>query len=283
MDEKGFAFVMMVKGCKRVVSSVVDELQGTFEHRRACVLPGHLVSGTTVERKLFEDDTRTRYLHVYFSADRMADESRQLEMQLDQMKALYRKSIGKKIEFPRAHTEYFDFYYDKEGRLRFAREKTEVIEQQMLRCDYFCIATSEKMTALEAYCLYKGRDASEKLFSADKSFLGSKSMRVQTAQAVSAKILIEFVSLIIRNRIYNLLKDEMLKLKKRKNFMTVPAAIRELEKIEIVRINSGVYQLDHAVTHTQEIILNSFGISKDEVYAKIGAISKVLSNPSTVA
>lgn len=283
MDEKGFAFVMMVKGCKRVVSSVVDELRGTFEHRRACVLPGHLVSGTTVERKLFEDDTRTRYLHVYFSADRMADESRQLEMQLDQMKALYRKSIGKKIEFSRAHTEYFDFYYDKEGRLRFAREKTEAIEQQMLRCGYFCIATSEKMTALEAYCLYKGRDASEKLFSADKSFLGSKSMRVQTAQAVSAKILIEFVSLIIRNRIYNLLKDEMLKLKKRKNFMTVPAAIRELEKIEIVRINSGVYQLDHAVTHTQEIILNSFGISKDEVYAKIGAISKVLSNPSTVA
>ena len=283
MDEKGFAFVMMVKGCKRVVSSVVDELRGTFEHRRACVLPGHLVSGTTVERKLFEDDTRTRYLHVYFSADRMADESRQLEMQLDQMKALYRKSIGKKIEFSRAHTEYFDFYYDKEGRLRFAREKTEAIEQQMLRCGYFCIATSEKMTALEAYCLYKGRDASEKLFSADKSFLGSKSMRVQTAQAVSAKILIEFVSLIIRNRIYNLLKDEMLKLKKRKNFMTVPAAIRELEKIEIVRINSGVYQLDHAVTHTQEIILNSFGISQDEVYAKIGAISKVLSNPSTVA
>ena len=65
--------------------------------------------------------------------------------------------------------------------------------------------------------------------------------------------------------------------------MTVPAAIRELEKIEIVRINSGVYQLDHAVTYTQEIILNSFGISKDEVYVKIGEISKVLSNPSTVA
>lgn len=32
------------------------------------------------------------------------------------------------------------------------------------------------MTAQEAMIHYKGRDASEKLFSGDKSFIGSKSM-----------------------------------------------------------------------------------------------------------
>lgn len=58
--------------------------------------------------------------------------------------------------------------------------------------------------------------------------MGSKSSRVQTAEAVSTKILIEFVSLIVRSRIYNLLKDEILKLNMCKNFMTVLAAIREL-------------------------------------------------------
>lgn len=51
---------------------------------------------------------------------------------------------------------------------------------------------------------------------------------MQTAEAVSTKILIEFVSLIVRSRIYNLLKDEILKLNMCKNFMTVLAAIREL-------------------------------------------------------
>ena len=48
--------------------------------------------------------------------------------------------------------------------------------------------------------------------------------------------------------------------------MTVPAAIRELEKIEIVRRHGRNYKLDHAVTRTQKLIPNSFGF--DETYIK---------------
>lgn len=47
--------------------------------------------------------------------------------------------------------------------------------------------------------------------------------------------------------------------------MTVPAAIRELEKIEMVRLGDGVYRLDHAVTATQKEILSAFGLDEDFV------------------
>ena len=67
------------------------------------------------------------------------------------------------------------------------------------------------MTAKEAISLYKSRDASEKLFSGDKSYLGNKSVRVYSDESVSAKIFIEFIALIIRSRIYTLLKEEMLR------------------------------------------------------------------------
>lgn len=90
------------------------------------------------------------------------------------------------------------------------------------------------MTAQEALIHYKGRDVSEKLFSAYKSFICSKSMRVQTVESLSAKIFIEFIALIVRNRIYNLLKETFLRMETCQNYMTVPAAIRELEKIEMV-------------------------------------------------
>ncbi|SFR86357.1 hypothetical protein SAMN02910262_02260 [[Clostridium] aminophilum] len=43
----------------------------------------------------------------------------------------------------------------------------------MLLCGYFCIITSEKMTASQALVQYKGRDISEKLFRSDKTFIGS--------------------------------------------------------------------------------------------------------------
>ena len=145
------------------------------------------------------------------------------------------------------------------------QEKKEVVEQELQLCGYFCIVTSEKMTAAEALIQYKGRDISEKLFSADKTFIGSNSMRTHTARALSAKIFVEFIALIVRNRIYNLLKETMLRLESRQNYLTVPNAIRELEKIEMVRRNSGLYRLDHAVTKKQKIILSSFGMSEEDI------------------
>ena len=92
------------------------------------------------------------------------------------------------------------------------KEKTDVIQQQLQRCGYFCIITSENITASQALIHYKGRDISEKLFRADKSFLGSKSMRVQSTESLSSKVFIEFIALIVRNRIYNLLKENTLQM-----------------------------------------------------------------------
>jgi len=111
------------------------------------------------------------------------------------------------------------------------KEKDDVIKRELTLCGYFVIVTSAKMTAEEAIDLYYGRDASEKLFRGDKSYLGNKSIRVYTEESAEAKIFVEFVALIVRNRIYTKLKEEDEKLDTSQNYMTVPATIRELEKI----------------------------------------------------
>lgn len=141
---------------------------------------------------------------------------------------------------------------------------------------YFCIITSEKMTAKESLNLYKSRDTSEKLFRGDKSYLGDKSLRIYGDTAAESKIFIEFLALIVRNRMYNCLKDEMLKLDSRPNYMTVPAAVRELEKIEMVRLTDNRYRLDHAVTATQKTILKAFGMDAPLIKYHAEGISKIL-------
>ncbi|MBR2560527.1 MAG: hypothetical protein IKE31_00095, partial [Eubacterium sp.] len=157
-------------------------------------------------------------------------------------------------------------------------EKKDIIREQLDLCGYFCIATAEKMTAAEALILYKSRDISEKLFAADKSFIGSRSMRVHSPESLSAKLFLEFVALIVRNRIYNLLKEMILRLDANPNYLTVPAAIRELEKIEMVRRNNGRYILDHAVTKKQKVILSSFGLSDENVKQTAAEISQLLAS-----
>ncbi len=91
-------------------------------------------------------------------------------------------------------------------------------------------------------------------------------LRVGEDESAAFKTLIEFVALIIRNKIYTYLLDEKKKLAKSPNFMSVPASIRELDKIEMVRQLDGVYRLDHAVTATQKAILKAFNLT--DAYVK---------------
>ena len=76
---------------------------------------------------------------------------------------------------------------------------------------------------------------------------------------------------------YNYLKDAMKEMAKKPNYMTVPAAIRELDKIEMARQLDGIYRLDHAVTATQKTILKAFGLTDANVKYRAEEISMTLS------
>ena len=278
MDENGYGFIIMVKGMKDLVSALVAGRMHTFETSRECAIRSYRVYGTTDRARLYADDTKDRYFHIYYSSGRQAAEREQLEQRIDGYKKLLRRVEGQVVSFSRNITHYFDIYYGKEDTFLYAREKAAVVESELALCGYFCIVTSERMSAEQALILYKGRDASEKLFSSDKTFLGGRSMRVQSQDALSSKIFIEFVALIIRNRVYTLLKEELFRIETRPNYMTVPEALRELEKIEMVRRNNGAYRLDHAVTKRQETILNAFGLDEDYVRLKATEIGRLLAD-----
>ena len=68
----------------------------------------------------------------------------------------------------------------------------------------------------------------------------------------------------------------MKKLEKRPNFMTVPAALKELEKIEMVRLTDNRYRLDHAVTATQKTILKAFDMNANVIKYQAQEISRIL-------
>jgi len=278
MEENSFAYIMMIKGKKELVSSLVDAHRNTFETVRSCAIRAYRVYGKTVQAKLFEDDAKEKWVHIYFNPSRQAAEREQLEQKIEKFRIFLTKHIGTDTKFGKTYSDYFTLKYDKKGVLISVTERTDVTEKELRLCGYFCIVTSEEMKASEALIQYKGRDISEKLFSSDKTFLGSNCMRAHTQKAVSAKIFIEFIALIVRNRIYNLLKETMLRLETKENYLTVPKAIRELEKIEMIRRNNGRYRLDHAVTKKQKVILSSFGLSEDDVIKTAGEISQLLAS-----
>lgn len=277
MDQCGYSFVIMVRGMASLVNELVLKHKGTFEKKRIHNISDYRAYGITIKKKLYATDEKDRYFHIYHSIEKESAERTQLENRIDEMTKFMKRHSNEMREFGAEFERYFELYYDEEQKtFLFPVEKARVIENEIELCGYFCIITSEKMTAKEAIDLYKSRDASEKLFRGDKSYLGNRSLRVYSDESASAKIFIEFIALIIRSKLFTNLKEEMKSLDKRPNFMTIPAAIKELEKIEMVRQLDNVYRLDHAVTAAQKTILKAFGIDVSYVKYKADEIGETL-------
>ena len=282
MDKCGYDFVIMVKGMADLVNALVLENKGQFENKRGNSIREYKVYGMTVKRKLFASDETERYFHLFHSSRKESSERETIEANMEKMAKYLEKQEGQKLSSPKAYEKYFKLFFDKEGKgedkvFLFAKENAAAIERDIDLCGYFAIVTSEKMTANEALSLYKSRDASEKLFRGDKSYLGNKSLRVHSDESAAAKIFVEFIALIVRSKMYTYLKDEMVKNDNKANYMTAPVAIRELEKIEMMKLLDSKYRLDHAVTATQKAILKAFKLDPGYIKKQAGEISAALS------
>ena len=280
MDQCGYEFIIMMKGMKDLVKSLVLKVKGTFEENRAYSIRDYKVSGITVKRQLYPSDEKERYFHIFYNDRKKSSEREAVEAKIDRMSQFLQAHEGTKLALGTNFSKYFDLIYYHKGqddeKFECARERYDVIDEEIRLCGYFVIITSEKMTAEEALDLYKSRDASEKLFRGDKAYLGNRSFRVQSNESLHAKIFIEFVALIVRKRFHRYLKERMLNSERKHNFMTVPAAIRELEKIEILRQSDRSYRLDHAVTATQKEILKAFNMTARNVTEQAVAINEDL-------
>ena len=282
MDATAYSFIILVKGCKEMVNKQILEVRGTFEDEWEHSIEYYDVNGITTAGYVLPKDEKERYIHIYYSDYRKAKERARLQATIRDQREFLESMKGSDVKIDSKYATYFDLIYHKgaDGKktLQFVREKKDIISRDIKLCGYFSIITSEKMTVEEALCLYKSRDDSEKLFRGDKSYLDDRCMRVYHDEPVHSKIFIEFVALIIRNKIYTCLTDRMKVLHKKKNYMTVPAALKELEKIELIRQADGVYRLDHAVTATQKDILQAFNLTATSVAKEAAELGKKLAS-----
>ena len=277
MDNNGFSFIIMVKGCKEFIRDLIREHKGSFESDWGHQISEFGVYGKTVQTFIYAADTKKRYVHVYYNAAKAAGERSRLEENIREMQNYLARFQDTEHEFGPMFHKYFHMHYNKEtGHFVYGEPNLPVIREELDLCGYFAIISSEKMEAKEAIGLYKNRDASEKVFRADKSYLGNNCLRVASEESASTKIFIGFIALIIRCKIYQALKNKAKELVKKPNYLTVPEAIRELEKIEMNRQLDKVYRLDHAVTKTQKVILDAFDIDAAHVTYKANCISEVL-------
>lgn len=63
----------------------------------------------------------------------------------------------------------------------------------------------------------------------------------------------------------------------------LPALLRELDKIEMIKGADNEYRPDHAVTATQKAILNAFGMTANDIKLRSEELSAELARVETEA
>ena len=272
--KQGYDFLIAARNREGFIDDLISECDLSFKSNRKNRVNNQNIYGTSYKKKLFGLNDEV-YVHVFFNAGKYPSILQNVENDI----AIHADRLNK-LRFEKIDEDYKDPYHelitDKDNVLIAFRENEKAIEDIEKYLGYFVLITSEKMTYAEAFNKYSGRDQSEKLFKSGKSFLGGDAYRVHTKQSLESKTLITFIALIIRNAIYNkLMSEKYLINEPDNNIFSVPEAIKQLEKIEMIKYND-TYRLSSALSRNQKKILKAFNMNSGSILMDAQYIAETL-------
>ena len=287
-DEHHLDFIIMAKGWKRFIRSVVLEVVSTFENKQKYYIPRYGVYGTTTKGELFDAE---RYIHVYFNPDMVGKEQNAQREKIEnwEIKLVKLKQTQEHVDLRSLKyiEDFFDIkFYEKKDEndkvlkrtiVDFNRKEDE-IDKEFSLSGHFVIVTSEEMDAKTALFAYKSRDINEKLNAVSKSFLGNTSYRVSDKDHLKGKGFIVFLGMIIRQSIFLSLQKEEDKKGKPVQLFEVPRAIDELEKISVIKYANGKYSQRVPLTRAQKTIIKAFGYSNSTATETIKQVAERLTS-----
>jgi len=277
LTKQGYAFLMMAKGNAKFVRDAVEEVRLAIRLSVKYYIAEHEVYGTTVKRKLFNED-KARYFHIYYDDVRAAQEREVFLRRLKKTEEVLERKVEKKLsrkEDLRSYEKYYLLKFDDNGYFQSYKRRDSTIQKELDKFGYFVLITSEKMTASEALSKYRDRDAIEKLFRTIKSLLGMDTFRVHETASMEGKSFLAFLASIIWNEMYLAMKPLKKEEKDRKHY-TVPAMMKEMEKIFITKDAKGNYRKKYALTARQKKILRAFSLEEKDLDSYIRKLSPSL-------
>ena len=198
----------------------------------------------------------------------------QFNNQLHRMDSALQEKIEDKLqrkEDVKSYEQYYKVKFDDNGYFLSYQRKDKNIQETMDRMGYFVIITSKKMSALEALSIYRNRDAVEKVFRMEKSYLGFDAFRVHSTEKLESKLFVSFIALIVRNEMSQ--KTKKLYCTNRKEY-TIPKIIQQLERMGITRLSDEKYHERYTLTSKQKKILNALGLSEKEYHEFVKAVKE---------
>jgi len=264
LENSGYEFIMMAKNNVKFVKESIDEAVSIFENNTSYYNAKEHAYMMTIKRKLYTDDKTEKYVHVIYDKRSASYDEDELLGKIEEKEEIARQIIGSKNVDKKICKElekYFKIEYNDKNEIISIVRDEEKIKKLLKRCGCCVIISSEEMSAIEARHKYRNRDSIEKFFMISKTFMGEDVFRVHSDESLESKQMVVFIGQIIRSKLFN--ATEQLKEKDNKNY-TIPAIIKEMEKVQLIENINGNYRVRYNLTGKQKEIIRAIGIDEIE-------------------
>ncbi len=294
-EKEGLDYLLLVKSNLTVAKKILEEYADKVRDVYSCYIPEVDKFGKTFKVKLFPSSDIESYVHLIFDKELEYKHRYALLNRIKLQKAEIERAIERKTKFTADNLKKYSLFKlevelsgtiiaPKKGRnggkteqpsyvIKSYTEDDDAIKKEFSYCGFFILATSEKMSVLEAIIAYGKRDSVEKVFQALKSFLGMDKYGVHSEASMQGKTFLWFIASILRSHISNKLSALRDSTGDKKSY-TTPASLDSLAAIQADRnLSTGKYERRYSLTKKQKEICKALSIDESAIDAVIDSLS----------
>ena len=265
-SDKGFSFMCM--GKDGLTLSELISIYPKEEISKPINRIYKTIYGLKLIGKPFKNSKKNYFLYLFYNEADVANEIARIQ---DDIEYACKFLIGKKDENENIQNTYgkrINLEYDEDKIIIKATPNYEYIENYKKEFGYFWIVSTEDDTPNNILRSYRFRDMVEKEMKYSKSLSDLDKTFARSDTAFEGKMLLGFISAIIRSSLILTLKPYFLQYSSE----TSQTALLELDKIKAEEINKD-YILRYALTARQKQILALFGLTIKDVYKMLEDIN----------
>lgn len=268
MLDNNYSFIMMARGYYKKIGDLIDLSRAAIFNANNYIIEYGV---SCVKQKLILGDNRPVNAYIYYNKRKDYEEN----SYWDKMVIKFMQDLSKVSKASdgilNTYKSYLKFDISDNGSFKTS-PNLETKQEKMNNAGFFVILSNLDLPGNEILRLYRKRDIIEKTFRMLKSELDASKTYAQNDEAYHSKVLVSFISAILRSIFAHKIKKYTLDY----SMETVNSSINELAKIEATK-NHNIYARKYALTKKQKEILNLLEIDEKDIDKDIQKINLFLS------
>ena len=254
--DKRYHFTIAVRSGLKWVQSVIDlHYESVASPANYRQIDDSEALYVVTDLRSWGENRRRAYLHVYYNAQRAAEEFDRFTREL--------LTYKQEVESGKPNKEHQEFYerflhicHTPKRGLSVTFNDDQIQKHRKRYAGFFCILSSKIKDPMDALRIYREKDVVENSFDDLKNGLDMKRLRIHSAAAMDCRLFLQFLALILICRMRNTTREDRIL-----RNLTVREVMEEMETLARITYSNRYGQVYTETSPIQRNIMEAFKLT----------------------